>query len=723
METFDFPDIFSKSKTWEHVLILSYDLGPISFFETELLNKLKVNQNTTVIIDYKNYRKMISDNDFFSNYLGVYYNLEPIKVKSGGRFHPKFYLFLSNDKAEIYIGSANLTQSGFKMNYECLFSLFFDLDEIDDEAVDFLFQVMTFLESLFINDNNLIEQPNDLIRTTVKEIVQSEFFTRVRELQSLIVGDFERSYHFLHSIQQGFYGQIERIIGETPQKLQALSPFFDDNVDVFKKLALKCKNIDIYVPKTDSTFPKSAYSDNQKMFTNISVYTAEKKDTKQRLIHSKVYRFHTQANTYDFITSGNLTNAGFHSIDNTRNLEIGILFPGEGDFLGQADLTIELVKNFEAIITSDRDNSDDQSDDLFFHIESAFYRQGKILITFDKKFIKNAKIQEYRISLLFDGIEEDRYLIKSDEDKFFIEPSMEVEGNQLIKIQLFSNDPQYKSIPITVSRETHDPNLLPTLGISAFTDCVKIGGVKGLEKAINYAKSSGREDWLLFLLSHWNLEKILQGTGENTEPDDDDTDTSPTPPKSRNSKPPKKRMRKNIDAVLSNIDMKKNISGFLEGLSKTDDKFENFIQKYIKYAIPFIVEIGLYFKKLLEREEKKKSLSPGITYPEYTWLYNYKVFNSYVPVICKNLTGCVLTKKFNSIPYDLQFKLIANVLLWIHLNTQKTLKELRLNKAFSEFEEKANQIFAAVKGLTATEVRQEATDLFKEHNVSTKVLS
>jgi len=716
----DFPAIFSKTKEWEYVIILSYDMHPISFFETEILNKLKVNKNITVAIDYNNYKKIVSDNEFASNYLGIYYNLEPVKVRRGGKFHPKFYFSLAGDKAEIFLGSVNLTQSGFKRNYECLLSFYFDLDDIDEESIDFLMQIANFLENVFINPNNLIEDSNDSIKTSINDILQSHFFLRVKELHTSMRGRFKRTYHFLHNTQESLFKQIEPIIGGSIETFQVLSPFFDSDVEMLIDIRSKCKNIDIYIPRSNSTFPVSAFMAHQAAFDNVSIFTVEKEDLQSRFIHSKIYEFNTENQSFQFITSGNFTKPGFYNDDYPRNFEIGVLFSEGQKLLDHADLVIKPVTNIGDIITDEREDTETQSSSLPFDMESAFYREEKINITFDKDFIQKATINDYEISLMLNGIEENRYPISSS---YNIKPSLEIEGSQSIKIQLFSRDPHYKSVPIIVSREKHDPNLLPTLGASAFNNCVRAGGVEGLEKAFEYAKASGREDWMLYLLSHWNLERILQGVDEDAERSDGDIDIVPTFRLEKKPKSPQKRIRKNMSAVLGCIDMQKNISDFLDSLKKDDDSFEDYVLKYIKYGFVFFFEINTYFREIIKREEIKKDKSPNIVYPEYTWGHNYNKLYSYIFLICKNLNYNVLTNDIKKMSDNLKFELISNIFLWTHLNTDKTNNELRSNKYFIKFEEFVNSIADNIKYRINEEVFERVYTIFEEHNISTDILN
>lgn len=61
--------------------------------------------------------------------LFVFHNRQP------RTFHPKVYLFKSGDKAEVAVGSGNLTEGGLFTNYEAGFRLVFDMADPVDSAV------------------------------------------------------------------------------------------------------------------------------------------------------------------------------------------------------------------------------------------------------------------------------------------------------------------------------------------------------------------------------------------------------------------------------------------------------------------------------------------------------------------------------------------------------------------------------------------------------------
>ena len=215
----------------------------------------------------------------------------------------------------------------------------------------------------------------------------------------------------------------------------------------------------------------------------------------------------------DLITSANFTNSGLLNDSFPRNFEIGLLFPtGREKFLENANLAIEKIENFDSVYPDEDKTSDELHDEKKLYIESAVYDGGKIHISFYKDFLKDYDLDDFGIVLSLDGHLEGKYSIFKNKKDFYIEPSLEIEGDQLIQIQLITEIVEkFETFPVFVNRLRHSPNYLPSLGASAFSRCVSIGGTEGIKKAFELAKNSGRKDWLVYLLSHWNLEKILLG--------------------------------------------------------------------------------------------------------------------------------------------------------------------------------------------------------------------
>lgn len=71
-------------------------------------------------------------------------NIWVVHNENGSTFHPKLYLFKSRDRAEIIVGSGNLTEGGLFDNYEASIAVSLNLADAEDQA--FLAQVEAVLD-------------------------------------------------------------------------------------------------------------------------------------------------------------------------------------------------------------------------------------------------------------------------------------------------------------------------------------------------------------------------------------------------------------------------------------------------------------------------------------------------------------------------------------------------------------------------------------------------
>jgi len=92
----------------------------------------------------------------------VYYTATPII------FHPKIYVFDSDSKCRIIIGSSNLTKAGLFQNVEA--SLMLDFDKPDSEGEEILNQIKTYFDTLFADSGTNIKP---LSSTLIDELFQS----------------------------------------------------------------------------------------------------------------------------------------------------------------------------------------------------------------------------------------------------------------------------------------------------------------------------------------------------------------------------------------------------------------------------------------------------------------------------------------------------------------------------------------------------------------------
>ncbi len=683
----DISDIFTKEHSWDWGLILSYDLEPFYFFETELLNSIKIKKNLTIVIDESRYKKMISNPNFRLNHVGVYYNIEKVQIKKGGQFHPKLYFFLSDEQLILAVGSANLTATGFKRNLECLLIFKLRKSDLDLNDIGIILQIKDFLTKSFIKRNEIVSTVSTALKKMVTEILNSDFFKFIAE-ESIRrnYNPEDNKYHFLDSIETSVFSQIKNILGDDFIKIQILSPFFDNDDSVFKSVNNISKKIEVFIPSQHNTFPKEVMKREYLANKKFAFFLVDKIETgKDRFIHAKYYRFTKNKDIMDLITSANFTNSGLLNDSFPRNFEIGLLFPAErGKFLENANLTIEKIENFDSIYPDEEENGDELHDEKKLYIESAVYDAGKIHISFYKYFLRNYDLDDFKIELLLDGDLEGKYSIFKNKKDFYIEPSLEIEGDQLIQIQLITDTVEnFESFSVFVNRLRHSPNYLPSLGASAFSRCVRIGGIEGIKRAFELAKNSGRKDWLVYLLSHWNLEKILLGINkermieDSQEEETDEPDI--TPHLSPKKKGPRRRIpAKNLDSAINNINLCGNLSSYLSGIDNMSKNINQKINSYIDFCFPLILQVAQYFLRILEREEQRKAQSSGIEYPEYTWLENYNKNHDFLMLIYEKLKVILSETGYTKFKDEGDYyHLLALAYLWITIHTKKTLDEFK----------------------------------------------
>ena len=117
--TINLLETITKQKKNDLIIFTTFTFDPI-FFDAYMLRILqKNNPDATIIIlmDFKQYTKI---KDEFTEVTGHEYVLIPIDSKQV--FHSKIFMFISESKKQIFLGSHNLTLSGLTQNLELCFS-------------------------------------------------------------------------------------------------------------------------------------------------------------------------------------------------------------------------------------------------------------------------------------------------------------------------------------------------------------------------------------------------------------------------------------------------------------------------------------------------------------------------------------------------------------------------------------------------------------------------
>ncbi|MFP8890600.1 hypothetical protein ACLI4U_12595 [Natrialbaceae archaeon A-CW2] len=205
------------------------------YFEGTLLPILRrksVGSDTIVCLDADAYQATMDMADMRPEYIGGEYYLAPMRLERG-RFHPKVFLFGSEDRTVGFVGSANLTATGFDQNQEVVTR--FDVQNTEDQTVGPDHHAVWGIRDFF---RDLLEHPlADAMGATAKqkagEILEATNW--VAKPAQLPIKDATTAV--LHNLETPLLKQIiDRVDdrGEEFQRVDIVAPFFGTGLSVPK---------------------------------------------------------------------------------------------------------------------------------------------------------------------------------------------------------------------------------------------------------------------------------------------------------------------------------------------------------------------------------------------------------------------------------------------------------------------------------------------------------
>ena len=226
----DFCSLFDLEEA-DIALLSTYEFDPI-FFEHRLLHTkaLAEARRIVIFVDYGRYMKLML-NDEPARYFNERYLVVPIQ-KPGGVFHPKLSLLLFQSGASVLCGSNNLTQAGCTYNLELLNAIHMDIEEGKPLPPEL---------KLVIEAVNFFRLSIDLAMGHAGAIAEKW----IEELQTsfpwLLVDEKdiegEPIVQLVHSFQGPLWTWLEASLGGAkPTKLFILSPFYDSDLKLLKKV-------------------------------------------------------------------------------------------------------------------------------------------------------------------------------------------------------------------------------------------------------------------------------------------------------------------------------------------------------------------------------------------------------------------------------------------------------------------------------------------------------
>ncbi len=313
MESFDFLKGIRASNNYEFALLTTYDFD-IGFFESFILNSL-INNGVKKVTVYTDGEQLVTAlGNVTDSYIGKRYVVNPIRINAA--FHPKLFLLLGQNKAKLYVSSANLTTSGFCINNEIVNEFIYDIDHPENLKV--ISQAITFFEKI----------------DTLSFGLEKELFNEIKQLSYYGKSNINQALFLIDNIEEPILDQIQEII-QTTETIDVAVPYYDNALNVIEELEERFPNafIRIFLQNGKSRFPMWRINDNRFTvfpFQKISSVNDGKETENCNFYHGKVLRFKDTKKSIVVYGSANCTKSALTlSHKNGGNIECNILEVGK----------------------------------------------------------------------------------------------------------------------------------------------------------------------------------------------------------------------------------------------------------------------------------------------------------------------------------------------------------------------------------------------------------
>lgn len=309
MEDFKIFEQLEKCKDYDIALMTTFNFD-INFFERSILNILYNNniKKVSVFSDSKELNKSITEVTHTS--IGKKYMINPIEIK--GAFHPKLILLLGQNKAKLFITSANLTVNGYYINNE-IFNIF----EYNANNLDGL-KVINNAISFFLELNELSYKQDESLFDEIRRLV---YFNKSIQNNEI---------YLLNNLNESILCQLKEII-KKPQRIEIAVPYYDNNLSALDSIYEEYEDVPVtlYLQNKKCKFNKER-SKLKSYIKEIKVFEGFNDRESTSFYHGKVYRFITENESYIIYGSANCTESALiKTFRDNGNIECDILEKGK----------------------------------------------------------------------------------------------------------------------------------------------------------------------------------------------------------------------------------------------------------------------------------------------------------------------------------------------------------------------------------------------------------
>lgn len=215
-----------KSRSYDASLIATYNAF-LPFYEDVLLRRLAAKGclHNVVMMDSRQCGAILEDDGARPKTAGRDYSLMPIPA--AGAFHPKIILLVARNHGVLFVGSHNLTMSGFGLNGELTtrFEYSADRDRSKDWAT-----LATFQSAFRFLKDWAGSQPDE-----IREMLD-RFEQLAPWLRDLLPADAESSFIGSRRIGPPLWDLVRAKLPDRARQITVVGPFFDPNLEFLQKL-------------------------------------------------------------------------------------------------------------------------------------------------------------------------------------------------------------------------------------------------------------------------------------------------------------------------------------------------------------------------------------------------------------------------------------------------------------------------------------------------------
>ena len=379
-------DIFeltgSSHNAYHSAVLTCYTFDPI-FFNTYFQPNLRRCgiTNIVVFVDAVRYDELMQQHLLYSEELsGMHYTIVRQKASGNGAFHPKMIYLSGEDRAMMFVGSGNLTYSGYAVNQE-IWSVF-SLYEESSIYAPIIAKGWEYIREICSNNSQLV----DIQLKWLEE--QSLWMHKINiDKNSVVEIDDGTQYTMLYnSGDDNIFCQVISLLrSHSVKSIKIVAPFYDTSGDFICSIQRELTPETIHcVINKHGSYPYEILQTKQtsvKFYDWSNAYT-DKASYSQ--LHGKLFQFETDGGTFLLVGSANATNNAFGLINGHFNDEVCIMIHNKHrvDYLAELGVAFNTPMTFDDAKSLSKpshiNNSSNQ--DYKVHIEAAEVIGNRLLI-------------------------------------------------------------------------------------------------------------------------------------------------------------------------------------------------------------------------------------------------------------------------------------------------------------------------------------------------------